>query len=161
MKEKNNTFENELNTNGLLVYTNVGVSMLPLIKENRDVLVAKKAEIKDLKKYDIVLFRRNNAKGRGEYVLHRIIKFLPDSRYYIAGDNCTSGETVEAEQIMGVLVSVQREEKAIRLNGFIYGLYVYMWCAPYHLRFLILGIKSLIKFICKGIGHKLKVLVKK
>ncbi|MBR4172782.1 MAG: S24/S26 family peptidase, partial [Clostridia bacterium] len=85
MENEKTTFERELNESGAIVYTNVGVSMLPLIRENRDILIIKKAE--KLKKYDVVLFKRRNVKGRGEYVLHRIVKILGDDKFFIAGDN--------------------------------------------------------------------------
>ena len=38
------TFEDILAKNGRLVYTNVGVSMLPLIREGRDILVIEKRD---------------------------------------------------------------------------------------------------------------------
>lgn len=161
MENKNTTFEAELEKSGFIVYTNVGVSMLPLIRENSDILTIKKAQPETLKKYDIVLFERKNIEGRGRYILHRIIKLLPDKKYFIAGDNCTSGETVDAEQILGVLSAIQRKNKPMHLNGFGYKTYVYLWCAPYHFRFLILKVRNFIKYFFGAVIHKLKSAVKK
>lgn len=161
MENKNTTFEKELQKSGFIVYTNVGVSMLPLIRENRDILIIKKAQTEALKKYDVVLFERKNTEGRGRYVLHRIIKILPDKKYFIVGDNCTSGEIVEVEQILGVLSSIQRKNKPMYLNGFRYKTYVYLWCMPYRLRFLILKAKNFLKYFFGTVIHKLKSAVKK
>ena len=65
MDNERTTFEEELRKNGVIAYTNVGVSMLPLIKENKDALIIRKAEPEALKRYDIVLFKRENVKARG------------------------------------------------------------------------------------------------
>ena len=62
-------FEEILARDGRLFYTNVGDSMMPLIKQGRDLLVIEKTAGK-LKKYDIPLYKRDN----GQYVLHRILK---------------------------------------------------------------------------------------
>ena len=151
------TFEDILAKNGRLVYTNVGVSMLPLIREGRDILVIEKRDGYVFKKYDVVLFKRKNISGRGKYVLHRIIRLLPDGKYFIVGDNCTSGEVVDAEQILGVLTSLLRSEKQNNLNSLKYKLYVHFWCAPYHLRFLILHIKHFISYLFGAVLYKLKI----
>ena len=106
MKEKMTSFEEELAEKGRLVYKNAGTSMLPLIRENRDVIVLERCEGNDPCKFDVVLFRRMNVRGRGEYVLHRILKRDRDGNYLIAGDNCSSLETVQPEQILARLTEV-------------------------------------------------------
>ncbi|MGN1202403.1 MAG: S24/S26 family peptidase, partial [Eubacterium sp.] len=63
------TFEEEIRRNGTIIYTNVGDSMLPFIKQGRDVLVISRAEGR-LKRYDVPLYKRDS----GQYVLHRILK---------------------------------------------------------------------------------------
>ena len=151
------TFEEVLNRDGRLVYTNVGVSMMPLIREGKDVLIIEKCDTSALKKYDVVLFRRKNIKGRGEYVLHRIIKILPDNKFWIVGDNCTEGETVEAGMILGILKGINRDKKAGDFNGVRYRLYVLFWCAPYRLRFLFLKAKRFIRYAIKAVAFKLKI----
>jgi len=101
------TFEEVLDETGSLLYKNVGVSMLPLIREGRDFIYITKRPNERLKKYDVALFHRPHIKGRGEYVLHRILKVNPDSTYWIVGDNCIGGETVKEENIIGVLSTVK------------------------------------------------------
>ena len=63
------TLEQVLEEDGILYHTSKGVSMRPLIREGKDVLVIKKPAGR-LKKYDIPLYKRDS----GEYVLHRILK---------------------------------------------------------------------------------------
>ncbi|MBR4910504.1 MAG: S24/S26 family peptidase [Clostridia bacterium] len=155
--ENKQSFEEVLLRDGRLIYTNVGVSMLPLIHEGRDIIVIEKRDISKLKRYDVVLFKRENVKGRGEYVLHRIIKKLPGNVFYIVGDNCTKGEKVHADQILGVLTAVKQGGKDVDLKGFRYRAYVYLWCAPYHLRFLILHIKHFFKYAAGAIAYKLRI----
>lgn len=157
MENERTTFERELNESGAIIYTNVGVSMLPLIKENRDILIIKKVQPENLKKYDVVLFKRKNIKGRGEYVLHRIVDIFPNGNFFIAGDNCTSGEMVGKEQILGVLASLRRGDKSVSLNSFCYKVYVCLWCAPYRLRFFILKTKNFVKYIFGAVKYKLTV----
>ena len=130
------TFEEELERSGKLAYTNVGVSMLPLIRQGKDVMVIEKAD--SYRPLDAVLFRRKGVTGRGAYVLHRILKIMPDGKYWIVGDNCVSGELVERENILGVLTGVSRKGKLIKNTDFRYRAYVRLWCAPYPVRFFIL-----------------------
>ena len=151
------TFEEVLNCDGRLVYTNVGVSMMPLIREGKDVLRIEKCDASTLKKYDVLLFRRKNIKGRGEYVLHRIIKILPDNKFWIVGDNCTEGETVDAEMILGILKGINRDKKAVDFNGIKYRLYILFWCAPYRFRFTFLKAKRFIKYVIGSVAFKLNM----
>ena len=75
------SFEEIINRDGQLIYTNVGDSMQPLIRQDRDLLIIEKSEGR-LKKYDVPLYKRDS----GQYVLHRILKVRKDD-YVICGDN--------------------------------------------------------------------------
>ena len=66
-------FEDIIDRDGRLIYTNVGDSMMPLIRQDRDLLIIEKPDGR-LKKYDVPLYKRDN----GQYVLHRILKFRED-----------------------------------------------------------------------------------
>ena len=91
------SFEEELNKKGILVYTNKGNSMYPLIRQGKDVLIIKKCNTR-LKKMDVPLYKRES----GQYVLHRIVK-VNSNDYVIRGDNTYSNETgIKDEQILGV-----------------------------------------------------------
>lgn len=76
------TFEQELAKNGKLIYYNVGDSMLPLIRQGRDLLEIVPKPAGRLHRYDVPLYRRSS----GQYVLHRILKVRPQD-YVLCGDN--------------------------------------------------------------------------
>lgn len=134
------SFEEELDKKGILVYTNKGNSMYPLIRQGKDVLIIKKCNTR-LKKMDVPLYKREN----GQYVLHRIVK-VNSNDYVIRGDNTYSNETgVRDEQILGVLSGVIRDGKEISVNSFSYKLYSYFWYYTYYLRKLIIKIKRCIR----------------
>ena len=105
-----------LSDDGVFVSTTSGVSMYPLLRHRRDTIIITPTT-KRLKKYDVPLYRRGN-----EYVLHRIIKVLPDS-YIIRGDNCILLEHVMDDEILGELTGIYRKEKKVNMNGCGYKLY--------------------------------------
>lgn len=112
-------FENEIREKGYIVYTNVGDSMMPLLRQNRDIMVIRKITA-PLKKYDAVLFKRPN----GAYVLHRIIKVCGLGQYRIAGDNRHSSEIVPEEWIIGILTEVIKDGRHITADSEEYRAYV-------------------------------------
>jgi phage repressor protein C with HTH and peptisase S24 domain len=104
-------FEDIINEQGQLVYTNVGDSMYPMIKP-RDLLVIKKVTA-PLKKNDIPLYKRDS----GQYVLHRIVK-IKNGEYYICGDNRAFIERgITDRHIIGVLTDIVREGRTIPVNS--------------------------------------------
>ena len=146
------SFEEELARNGKIAYTNVGVSMRPLIREGRDVMLIEAPNSNGFCRWDTVLFRRPGVIGRGAYVLHRILKVLPDGTYWIVGDNCISGEIVSEKDILGTLTQVNRDgKKTIHISDFSYKFYVLFWCKPYHLRFFILRVISFLRRVKRKI----------
>ena len=85
-----------------------GIRKEPLIHQGRDAVFIKKPEGR-LKKYDIAFFKRKN----GEYVLHRVIKVLPDS-YHFCGDNQWQVEKgIEDSQIIGIVTKLEINGKTI------------------------------------------------
>ena len=52
------SFEEELERSGSIVFTNKGVSMMPLLRQNRDLMVIEKKGPARCKKYDVILFKR-------------------------------------------------------------------------------------------------------
>ena len=90
--------------NESLTYTNVGISMRPMLKQGRDLFTVKRTDGERVKKYDVVMYRRPPDK----YVLHRVIKVLPDG-YVIRGDNCIRREYgITDADILAVLTSFVR-----------------------------------------------------
>ena len=150
------TFEEQLNKNGSLIFTNVGFSMLPMLREGKDIIHVKRYCGGGLKKYDVVLFVRPQVSGRGHYVLHRILKENSDGSYWIVGDNNTAGENVSPECIIGVLDSFVHNGKNIKVSSLTYRLYVLFWCAHYHLRFFVLRFSGRVKRFYKRRIRRLK-----
>ena len=139
------TFEEQLAKNGKLIYTNKGDSMMPLIKQNRDLLIIKPVNGR-LKKYDVPLYKRDS----GQYVLHRILK-VRSNDYVICGDNRWVKEYgISDKHIIGVLAAVVRNGREITVNDRKYRLYVHLWCDLFPLR----------AFIVHAV-HKLKRMVRK
>ncbi len=127
------TFEEVLNREGKLIYTNVGDSMLPLIRQDRDLLVIEKPRGR-LKKYDVPLYRRDN----GQWVLHRILQ-VRDDGYVICGDNRWRKEYgITDRHIFGVLTAVIRDGRELKVRDWRYRLYVAVWCGCFPLRALLL-----------------------
>ncbi len=151
------TFEEELRGSGRLVFTNKGVSMLPFLRQNKDIMIIEACESGELQRLDAVLFIRGTGEKK-RYVLHRILKNNPDGSYWIVGDNCFSGERVEREQIIGRLTAVVRDGKRISVEDKKYLLYVHLWCDFYPLRFFILRSRYFLRrgihFIKRRIVHE-------
>ena len=118
-------FENEIESKGYIVYTNVGDSMMPLLRQNKDLMVIRKITA-PLKKNDAVLFKRPN----GTYVLHRIIKVCGLGQYRIAGDNCFYSEIVPEEWIIGILTEVIKDGRHISVESDEYK--AYLKKVPWH-----------------------------
>lgn len=145
------TFEEELLEHGKIIYTNVGVSMMPLLRQNRDVMIIERPTGR-LKKYDVPLYKRDS----GKYVLHRILKVRKDD-YVICGDNCTQKEYgITDRHIIGVLTGVIRDGKTIGMQDFSYKLYYHLWCDFFYIRVLLIKIGHLFKKIGRIIKGKSK-----
>lgn len=127
------SFEEELRKNGVIMYTNVGTSMLPLIRQHRDLLIIRKPEGR-LKRLDIPLYKRPS----GKYVLHRILRVRKDD-YVICGDNrYTLEKGITDADIIGVLTGMVRNGKEISVNSLPCRLYAHLWCDLFWLRAFIL-----------------------
>lgn len=113
---------------GVYVSTTFGVSMYPMLRHRRDTIVISPVSGR-LKKHDVPLYKRGD-----RYVLHRIIKVLPDS-YVIRGDNCLCSEHgITDGDIIGVLTAFYRRDKLIDMNSLPYKLYVRLCRISYPFR---------------------------
>ena len=134
------TFEEMLDEKGYIVYTNVGTSMMPLLRQRRDIIEIRKKPPGRCKKYDVVLY-----KVGGKYILHRIIR-VRDKDYIIVGDHNIWREWgITDSQILGVMTRVIRNGKSITPDNLLYRFYVHLWVHLYPLRAAILYGKRLIR----------------
>ena len=129
------TYEEIIRRDGKYIFTPVGTSMLPLLRQRRDtVLVEDSFGI--FKKNDVVLYKRKS----GEYILHRILKIENDS-FTMCGDNQTDLEKgIRKEQILGVMTAFWRGEKMVKTTNTLYRLYTNVWCFSLRLRRIMLSI---------------------
>ena len=95
------------------------------------------------RKYDVALYKRAD----GAYVLHRIVKVLPDG-YVFLGDNCLNKEYgITDQDILGVMTSFVRDgkEHAADAGGCL--LYAKLWYMIYPVRSLWKRLKMRIRNI--------------
>ncbi len=125
-----------------------GKSMLPFIVEGEDAVVLVKQTDK-LKKNDIAFYRRDN----GQFVLHRVVKTMPDGSYVMCGDNQIYLEKgITDSQIIGVLSRLYKREKLFNDKAFSYKIYRAFWCC--------LPVRRLIRFPRRCIGKLCKIIKK-
>ncbi len=147
--DNKSNFEEELKKYGRLIYPNVGVSMMPLLRQHRDLMIIEPTKGK-CQKYDAVLYRREN----GQYVLHRILK-VRENDYVICGDNCYTCEYgITDKHILGVLTGFVRDGKTYYVDNKLYQCYVHIWCDFFPVRAFLLKSKALVK-------NKVKKILKK
>ena len=131
------SFREQLAEHGKIIYTNVGTSMMPLLRQNRDVMIIERPAGR-MKKYDCPLYIRRD----GMHVLHRVLKVRKND-YVICGDHCTKKEYgITDDDIIGVLTGIIRDGKEIDFNSFSYKLYYHLWCDLFYLRVFIIKTKA-------------------
>ena len=141
----NTTYEEYLEKHGELTYSNVGVSMMPLLKQGRDLFTVKKKGKKRCKKYDVVLYRR----PPNSYVLHRIIEVRKND-YVILGDNCINKEYgITDDDILGVMTRYVHKGKEHTVNETGYRLYSHIWCDLAVIRIFFMRVKLKLKRLIK------------
>lgn len=116
------SYEEYLEQNGSMTYTNVGVSMLPLLRQGKDLFTVRKKGSERCKVGDVVLYRRGD-----RYVLHRVVE-VREKDYVILGDNCVCREFgVTDEDIIGVMTGYVRGGKEHSVSDLGYRLYSALW----------------------------------
>jgi len=95
-----------------------GISMLPMLDEDRDAVELVEAK-GILQKYDLPLYRRRN----GQMVLHRIIA-VKKNHYLICGDNSTAVEKVPFDRVVAVASGFYKNGKYVSCQNEEYIAYV-------------------------------------
>ena len=116
------SYEEYLAQNGSMTYTNVGVSMLPLLRQGRDLFILEKKGPERCRVGDVVLYRRGE-----KYVLHRVVE-VREKDYVILGDNCVAREYgIKDDDVIGVMTGFVRSGKEHSVTDFGYRLYSALW----------------------------------
>lgn len=135
--------EQTLLENGEVMSSTSGLSMYPMLRHRRDMVVVEKVT-RPLKKYDVPLYRLSS----GKLVLHRILEVRPDV-YVIRGDNLMDKEYIRPDQIIGVLKAFYRGGKFVDCaTNKKYHAYIIINRYTFYLRFLWKkGIKPILRVI--------------
>jgi hypothetical protein len=132
------TYENYLDVNGEMTYSNVGISMMPLLKQGRDLFTVRKKGSERCRKYDVVLYRRPPS----NYVLHRVVQVRKDD-YVILGDNCINKEYgIKDSDIIGVMTSYIHNGKKRNIDHLGYRIYSWIWVNFASVRILLQKVKN-------------------
>ena len=137
---KTMTYEQYLEQYDTMTYRNVGVSMLPMLRQGRDTFTVTKKTNQRCKQFDVILYRRPPS----SYVLHRIIE-VRSHDYVVLGDNCINKEYVKENDIIGVLSSFTHKGKSYPVSDKRYRLYVHIWCKT-----------AFVRIVCKKIRIRLQ-----
>ncbi len=100
-----------------------GYSMYPMLIPGRDQAVLTKAIPEELRRGDVVLYRRED----GMLVLHRLCRIRPEG-FYMVGDNQTEVEgPLKREQIKGKLTAFTHRGREIHVTNPLYRLAAGFW----------------------------------
>lgn len=102
-----------------------GYSMYPMFVPGRDSAVIVKARTQELKRGDVVLYRRDE----GTIVLHRIWKVRKEGVYLIGDNQSLIEGPLRLEQIKGVLAAFIRKGKTISTDNLFYRIISAVWLA--------------------------------
>ena len=142
------SFEEELDKSGVLVFTNKGTSMMPLLRENRDLMVIEKKGPERCKKYDAVLFKRGD-----QYVLHRIVG-VKRGELILSGDNQFEPESVKPEQVIARVEGFHRKGKDYSVTHMGYGLWVWLWVGLFPVRRPLIALRRRLGRIRRALKRK-------
>lgn len=124
------TIEEYLYTEGEIAYWTRGTSMLPMLRENKDVVIIRAKRNDRAQRYDVALYRRP---GQSHYVLHRVLRQKKDG-YIMRGDNQWRKEFVPEADVIGILTAFIRDGREISVEDPDYQAYVKKQCRPLQAR---------------------------
>lgn len=124
-----------LESGGTVNFNPKGTSMLPTIHNDGDRVVIKKSS-EPLKKYDLPLYIRDD----GQFVLHRVVGVNADGTYNMCGDNqWTIEKNVRRDQLVGVVIEINRGGKVFSADSKLYRAYVVFWVGIMPVRHILFG----------------------
>ena len=142
-----NSIEALLARDGRLVYKTRGMSMEPMLRQDRDLVIIE-VPASRLKKYDVALYKRGP-----QFVLHRVID-VREGYYLIRGDNTYALERVPDAAVIGILTGFKRKGRDWSVNDPAYRRYVRFWCGVYPLRAALERLNRLARAVARRLGLK-------
>ena len=137
-----NNIERSIKELGYAVVPITGTSMLPLLKEGRDLVELEPCSQERLKKGDVVLYKKND----GTLVLHRIIKTENGEFFTVLGDHqFNNAERVNKNQIIAVACGFFIKGRYVTEKTRWYRMYKKIWLCNLNFRRIILAVLSLKK----------------
>ena len=137
-----NNIERNIKELGYADATITGTSMLPLLKEGRDRVELEPCCQEQLKKGDVVLYKKND----GTLVLHRIIRVENGEFFTVLGDHqFNNDEWVNKNQIIAVACGFFIKGRYVNEKTRWYRLYKKIWLCNLNFRRIILAVLSLKK----------------
>lgn len=145
-----------LETKGEAMTLTAGISMRPMLRQGRDIVIIEPVRRK-LKKNDVPVYKRPT---HDKFVMHRILK-VTDNGYIIRGDNLYHKEyDIKDEHIVGVLKAFYREGKYYDCaTSKKYKVYIFLNRISYPLRYL--WGKVIYPACCRILPRPIKELIKK
>lgn len=137
-----NNIERSIKELGYAVAPIAGTSMLPLLKEGRDLVELEACSQERLKKGNVVLYKKND----GTLVLHRIIKTENGEFFTVLGDHqFNNAERVNKNQIIAVACGFFIKGRYVNEKTRWYRLYKKIWLCNLNVRRIILAVLSIKK----------------
>lgn len=125
--------------------TVTGESMSPFLRHGRD-QIRLAAVIAPPQRGDMVFFRRRN----GQYIMHRVLRRMPDGNYAIIGDGQQQVESpIAPEQIFAVVTQVCRKGVWLGPESFWWRFFAGPWLT-------LLPLRPLLRRMARFIPEKLK-----
>lgn len=125
-----------------------GYSMYPVLVPHRDEAIIEPVRAEQLKRGDVVLYRRDPEVTGGILVLHRIWK-RTEAGFYMVGDNQKEIEgPLREEQIKGIMAGLIRKGKYISVHNPWYCFFTWGWL-------MLRPVRPVISKIAAGIKKKL------
>lgn len=122
-----------------------GNSMLPFIRDNKDMIILEKTSTRSFRKGHLLLVRLVD----GRYVLHRVKKFTRGTVLLHGDGNLSIFETCKQEDVIAEATEVIRNGELIRKSSLRWNLYRYLWPRNLFLRRVCLALYRRIPFLQK------------
>ena len=153
MQEERQDIEELLSKGNSIQIKPQGYSMYPVLIPGRDEVIIEPVNISNLKRGDVILYRREGESVGGILVLHRIWKRTTNG-FYMVGDNQTDIEgPLHVEQVKGIMVGIVRAGKYISVKSIFYRGTTGIWLLLRPMRPVIsktvANMKKIIKGFCK------------